>query len=127
MVTRLQLQKMRQDRDELARTFAACIKGQASFCQFDVKCTCGDYVSCSGQMIQDTLIVGLADNNICLDVLGQVDQDMLLDNTICFIEAKNSGKRSAGRISPTPTMSTPASINTESSTYRQKERKHLAG
>ena len=37
MVARMQLQQMRQDRDEAARSFAARIKGQAGVCQFDIK------------------------------------------------------------------------------------------
>ena len=41
MVARMQLQQMRQDRDEPARSFAARIKGQAGVCQFDIACTCG--------------------------------------------------------------------------------------
>ena len=52
---------------------------------------------------------------------------MSLYNTIRFIEAKESGKPSTGRINPLPQMSTPSSINAVSSTYRQMERKHLAG
>ncbi|KAK3729029.1 hypothetical protein RRG08_005402 [Elysia crispata] len=72
MVTRLQLQQMRQDRDEPAWTSAARIKSQASVCQCDVKCTCGVNVLYSDQMIQDTLIVSLADDDIHLDVLGHV-------------------------------------------------------
>ncbi|KAK3769771.1 hypothetical protein RRG08_046876 [Elysia crispata] len=54
----------------------------------------------SDQMIRDTLIVCLADD-IRLDVLGQADQDMSLD-TIRFIEAKENGKSSAGRINSLP-------------------------
>ena len=91
MVARLQLQKMCPDRDELAGTFVVRIENQASVCQFDMKCTCGVNVLNSDLMIQDTLIVGLAHNDICLDVLDQADQDMLLDNTIRFIEAKERG------------------------------------
>ena len=112
MVARLQLQQIYQDRDEPAGTFAARIKGQASVCQFDVKCTRGVNVSYSDQMIRDTLIVGLADDVIRPDVLGQADQDMSLDNIIRFIEAKENGKRSAGRINPLPPMSTPTASST---------------
>ena len=124
MVARLQLQQLRQDRDEPARSFAARIKGQASVCQFDVKCSCGTDISYSEQMIRDTMIIGLADDDIRLDVLGQADQNMSLDNTISFIEAKESGKRSAGRLNPLPPST---SVNAASSSYRQMERKRLTG
>ncbi|KAK3799220.1 hypothetical protein RRG08_054347 [Elysia crispata] len=70
MVARLQLQKMCQDRDELAGTFVVRIENQASVCQFDMKCTCGVNVLNSDLMIQDTLIVGLAHNDICLKKEG---------------------------------------------------------
>ena len=68
-------------------------------------------------MIRDTLIIGLADDAIHLDVLGQADQDMSIDNAIRFIEAKESGKRAAGRVNFLPPMSTPASIYAANSTY----------
>ena len=126
MVARLQLQQMRQDRDEPARTFSARIKGQANVCQYNIKCECGIQLSYSDHMIRDTLIVGLADDDIRLDVLGQTNQEMSLDETIRFIEAKESRKRSAGRMNPTPTA-VPAAIDAASSTYRQMERNRLKG
>ena len=125
MVARLRLQQMRQDRDEPARNFAARLKGQAGVCQFNIKCECEANVSYSDQMIRDTLIVGLADDDIRLEVLGHTNQEMSLDETICFIEAKESGKRSAGRIHPIPTATPTAVVDAASSTYRQMEKKRL--
>ena len=125
MVARMQLQQMRQDRDEPARSFAARIKGQAGVCQFDVLCECGRSISYSEQMIRDSLIIGLADDDIRLDILGQIDQEMTLDKVISFVEAKESGKRSAGRLNHIP-ISSPATINAASS-YRQMERRRLTG
>ena len=90
MVARLHLQQMRQDRDEPARTFSARLKGQASVCQYNINCECGSQLSYSDQMVSDTLIVGLADDDIRLDVLGQANQEMSLDETLRFIEAKES-------------------------------------
>ena len=125
MVARMQLQQMRQDRDEPARSFAARIKGQAGVCQFDIACDCGKNISYSEQMIRDSLIMGLADEDIRLDILGQVDQEMSLDKIISFVEAKESGKRSAGRLNHNP-ISSPVTINAASS-YRQMERRRLTG
>jgi hypothetical protein len=41
---------------------------------------------------------GLADHEIQLDLLGDKNQDMSLEEVIQFIEAKEAGKRSAGRL-----------------------------
>ena len=45
-------------------------------------------------MVRDALIKGLSDSDIQQDVLGHNDQDMTLEDTIKFIEAKEAGKRS---------------------------------
>ncbi|GFN92669.1 hypothetical protein PoB_001917500, partial [Plakobranchus ocellatus] len=126
MVARLQLQQTTQDRDEPVRAFSARLKGQASVCQYNIPCKCGAQLSYSDQKVRDTLIVGLADEDIRLDVLGQADQEMSLEETIRFIEAKESGKRSAGRINPKPTA-VPVAVDAASSTYRQMERRRLQG
>ena len=122
MVARLELQQMRQDRDEPARAFYARLKGQANICQFKVKCPqCDTEPSYADNMVRDTLITGLADDDIRLEVLGQSKQDMSLEDTIRFIEAKESGKRSANRIKPLP----PPALIDASSSYRQAERRRL--
>ena len=52
-------------------------------------------------MVKDTIIHGLEDLEIKADVLGQQNQDMILEEVILFIEAKESGKRSqASLLSP---------------------------
>ena len=68
-------------------------------------------------MVRDTLIVGLADDDIRLDVLGQANQEMSLDETI-------SGKRSAGRLHHNP-ATLPTAINAASSTYKRNERRRF--
>ena len=118
MVAWLRLQQMRQDRTEPVGAFSARIKGQASVCQYNATCECWAQVSYSDHMIRDTLIVGLADDDIRLDVLGQTNQDMSLDETTRFIEAKESGKRSAGRINPITTP-LPVAVDVANSTYKQ--------
>ena len=42
MVARVQLQQLRQDRDEPIRAFSARLRGQASICCFKVQCACGN-------------------------------------------------------------------------------------
>ena len=126
MVARLHLQQMRQDRDEPARTFSARLKGQASVCQYNINCECGCQLSYSDQMVRDTLVVGLADDDIRLDVFGQANQEMSLDETIRFIEAKESGKRSTGRMHYNP-ATVPTAIDAASSTYKHNERRRFQG
>ncbi|GFN96751.1 hypothetical protein PoB_002325700 [Plakobranchus ocellatus] len=116
----------KQRRDEPERAFSARLKGQANVCQYNIPCKCGAQLSYSDQMVRDILIVGLADEDIRLDVLGQANQEMSLEETIRFIEAKESGKRSAGRINPKPTAVLVA-VDAASSTYKQIERRRLQG
>ena len=97
MVARFQLQQLRQDRDEPIRGFAARLKGQASVCKFLKQCSCAEprEVDYTSDMVRDCLIRGLEDEDIRLEILGQQNQDMTLDQVIQIAEAKESGKRSA--------------------------------
>ena len=111
MVARVQLQNIRQDRDETVRAFCARLRGQAGVCKFTKSKTCAcnqevevDY---SDDIVRDTLIRGLADEDIRLDILGQCRQDISLEETLQMVEAKESGKRSAN-ILTNPTVSSNA-------------------
>ena len=121
MVARVQLQQMRQDREEAVRAFAARLRGQASVCNFQVECKCAAEVDYSNVMIRDALIRGLEDEEIRLDILGQSAKDLTLEETLSFAEAKESGKRSAGRLNTGNTSMTAAST----SSYRRSERIRL--
>ena len=46
-------------------------------------------------VLRDVLIKGVADTDIQLDLLSETNQDMTFEEAIKFIEAKESGKRSA--------------------------------
>lgn len=113
MVARVQLQSLRQERDESVRSFSARLRGQAGVCQFtkSKNCTCGQGVTVdfSDDMIRDSLIRGLEDDEIRLHILGQANQDMTLDETIQLAEAQECGKRSAGRLINTDGPATSAS------------------
>ena len=78
LVARVQLQQLRQDREEPVRSFCARLRGQASVCQFIKKCGCDDPtdVDYADEMIRDCLIRNIEDEDIRLDVLGQANQDM---------------------------------------------------
>jgi hypothetical protein len=125
MVARVQLQQLRQDRDETIRSFAARLKGQATICKFIKKCACAEPtdVDYTTDMVRDCLIHGLYDDDIKQDILSQLDQAMTLDQVIQIAEAKESGKRSSyllqGGASVTPAA---ASIR---STYRKQSSAQL--
>ena len=118
MVARVQLQQMRQDRDEPVRAFSARLRGQAGVCSFTVGCTCTAQVDYSDIMVRDALIRGLADEEIRLDILGESKQDMSLEEVLTYVEAKESGKRSAGRLLGDSTTATAA----VTSSYRRQEK-----
>ncbi|RUS74671.1 hypothetical protein EGW08_017577 [Elysia chlorotica] len=120
MVARVQLQQMRQDRDEPVRAYAARLRGQAGVCNFKIKCssaTCATKVDYSDMMIRDALIRGIEDEEIRLDILGESRQDMSLEEALHYIEAKESGKRSASRL-----VNNPPAIAAATSSYRRQEK-----
>lgn len=127
MVARVHLQTMRQDRDEQVRAYAARLKGQASVCRYVTKCTapsCGLEVNYGDLIIHDTLIRGVYDEEIRLDILGQPKlAEQTLEDTIALIEAKESGKRSAGRL--LINGNEPASSVAATSSYRRQERTRI--
>ena len=49
--------------------------------------------------MRDVLTCGIADPEIQLDMLSDVNQDMSLEEAFKFIEAKEAGKRSAVHLS----------------------------
>ena len=103
MVARVQLHNMRQDRDETIRSFGARLRGQAGVCKFLVQCPeCNTQVNYTENVLRDVVTRGLADEDIQLDLLGEKNQDMTLEEVFQFIEAKESGKRSAGRLLQSP-------------------------
>lgn len=99
MVACVQLHNMHQDRDETIRSFGARLRGQAGVCKFLIKCPgCDTDVNYTETILRDILTRGLADSEIQLDLLGDKNQDMTLEEVFQFIEAKEAGKRSAGRL-----------------------------
>ena len=49
-------------------------------------------------VVRNVLILGIADQDIQLELFGNADQDMNLENVNKYIEAKEAGKRSASRL-----------------------------
>lgn len=96
MVARFTLNNMTQDNDEPIRAFGARIKGQANVCKFVLQCKkCNTDVHYTDEILRDVLARGLNDSEIQLDLLGNPNQEMPLEEMFKFIEAKEAGKRSA--------------------------------
>ena len=99
MVARVTLHNMRQDRDEPERKFGARLRGQAGVCKFLVKCPgCDVDVNYTDAILHDALTRGITDPEIQLDLLGDKNKDMTLEDVFQFVEAKEAGKRSASRL-----------------------------
>ena len=99
MVARVTLHNMRQDRDETIRSFGARLRGQAGVCKFELDCPgCTEKVNYTEQVLRDVLCRGIDDTEIQMDLLGDKNQEMTLEEIFQFIEAKESGKRSASRL-----------------------------
>ena len=99
MVARVALHNMKQDRDEPVRAYGARLRGQASVCKFTQKCTgCDASVNYTEAMLKDVLCRGLEDTEIQMDLLGDKNQEMTLEQVLKFVEAKEAGKRSASRL-----------------------------
>ena len=49
-------------------------------------------------IIKDVLCRGLKDTEIQMDLLGDKNQDMTMEQVLRFVEAKEAGKRSASRL-----------------------------
>ena len=123
MVARVQLSQMRQDRDEPVRTFAARLRGQASVCSYTLKCECDRDLNYSDEMVKDALIIGLADEEIRLDVLAKAPKTLNLEETVAFIESRESGKRSAHRLLDGSLTSSTSKV----SSYRRNAKPTSAG
>ena len=92
-VNTLALMKAKQERDEPVRQFAACLRGLAAVCDLTASCTCGLKVSEVNKWVLMSLIGGLNDEDTKQAVLSKVDE-MNLDDTVVFVEARETGKHS---------------------------------
>ena len=54
MVARVALHEMRQDRDELIRSFGARVRGQAGVCKYLMNCVCGQEISYSEHILRNS-------------------------------------------------------------------------
>ena len=78
-----------------------------------VNAACDQINDFTEEIIRNVIARGLADQEIQLDLLGEKNQEMTLKDMIGYIEAKESGKRSASRLLD------PQSTDAISSSYRR--------
>ena len=99
MVARVLHHNMHQDHDETIHSFGARLHGQARVCKFLVKCPgCDADVNYTEAILLDVLTLGIADTEIHLYLLGDKNQNMMLEDISLFVDAKEAGKRSASRL-----------------------------
>jgi len=82
------------------------------------KCTkaeCDEMVNFADEILRDVLARGIVDDEIQLDLISDQNQKMKIEEMIRFVEARESGKRSASRLLDTP------SVNAASSMYRRNK------
>lgn len=86
---------MKQDRDELIRSFAT---GQAATCQLTEACpTCHRDISFSERIQRHVIIRGLADTQIRREM---IDADKSLKRLIATVKSKEAGNRAHSHYSP---------------------------
>ena len=90
---------MQQDRDEPVWSFCARLRGQPNVCKYTLTCLgCNKDINYTNQIVMDCVVRGITDDDIRLDVLGNNNEDLDLDETVALIESKESGKRSIARL-----------------------------
>ena len=92
MVAKVALQKMRQDHDELIRSFSARVRGQAGVCKYLMNCICSQEIRYSQHILRDVVVRGLVDSKI------DSNQNITLEEVFQFFEKKDTEKRSANRL-----------------------------
>ena len=86
-------------------------------CKYLLECTYGRDINYSTHILRDTVIRGLADPEIQLDLLSDANQDMSLKEVFQFVEKKEAGRRSANRL-----LDSQSTISV--SQYRKNQRNH---
>ncbi len=114
MVARVTLHNMHQDRDEPVRNFGARLRGQAGVCKFLIPCPkCATDVNYTDEILRDVVTRNITDTEVQLDLLGDSNQNMKLEEVLKFIEAKEAGRRSAA------SLIHPQSVDAARSSYRK--------
>ena len=83
VVARVTLHNIKQDRGEPIRVYGARFRGQANVCKFVQQCTnCRANVDYTEAILRDVLCRGLEDPEVQLELLGDKNQDMILEQIL---------------------------------------------
>ena len=94
LINTVALMNATQDRGEAVRPYVARLRGLAASCDLSTKCgSCNVDVNFVNKFLHLCLVKGLADEDTKHEILSKVDE-MSLDDTITFIEARETGKKS---------------------------------
>ena len=69
-VLRSELMVMRHDRDKQFRSFVARVCGKANTCSISATCSCELKVDRTDNMIRETLLSWILDDETCRDIVG---------------------------------------------------------
>ena len=120
LINVVKLLGMTQDSEEGIRNYVARLKGQANVCSFNVPCpNCQNKVSYIAEVEKHQAIRGLLDQDSQDMVHGEANKT--LDETVKYIEAKESGKRSSRLIA------SPGGINKLSQYQKSKQATTVQG
>ena len=84
---------MRQLRDEPFRAFAVRVRGKADICAFTIDCTCGLKINYTDHMIRDTLLNGIADDEIRREIFGSANMlTRAVNEIVGLVESKEMAR-----------------------------------
>ena len=63
---------------------------------------CSKDINYTDEILRDVVTRGIVDTDVQLDLLGDCNQNMTLEEVLRFVEAKEAGKRSASRLMSEP-------------------------
>ena len=90
---------VREEKTMVAKNFGACLRSQAGVCKFIIPCpSCTADVNYTDEILRDVVTRNISDSEVQLDLLGDSNQNMTLEEVLKFIEAKETGKCSASRL-----------------------------
>ena len=92
-ILRSDLMQMRQLRDEPFRAFAARVRGKTDTRAFTVDCTYGLKINYTNYMIRDTLLNGIADEEIRREILRSADVlTRAVNEIVALVESKEMAR-----------------------------------
>ena len=116
----------KQERDKPVRTFVARLRGLANICILFKQCTddtCTKTVSHVEPTILLDLVKGLVDADTKGDLLSQVKR-MDLDETVAFMEARETGKRDLVLLNGGPYASQVNGVQVQGKCWRCGQERH---